>query len=65
VVEGGLVSSTFLTLIVIPVVYSLVRKREARPPVDLDGRSGTDGHQEIEPNAVWKYFGPRAKLPNR
>ena len=30
VVEGGLISSTVLTLVVIPVVYSLVRKR---PPL--------------------------------
>src|SRR5499427_3864555 len=30
VVEGGLVSSTFLTLLVIPVVYSLLRRRDRR-----------------------------------
>ena len=41
VVEGGLVSSTFLTLLVIPVVYSLLRRR---------GRRGTplvieEGHE--------------------
>jgi len=30
VVEGGLVSSTFLTLLVIPVVYSLLRRRWRR-----------------------------------
>ena len=33
VVEGGLISSTVLTLVVIPVVYSLVRKR---PPLTDD-----------------------------
>jgi len=33
VVEGGLISSTVLTLLVIPVVYSLVRKR---PPLTDD-----------------------------
>ena len=36
VVEGGLVSSTFLTLLVIPVVYSLLRRR--RRGVRLAGR---------------------------
>jgi hydrophobic/amphiphilic exporter-1 (mainly G- bacteria), HAE1 family len=41
VVEGGLVSSTFLTLLVIPIVYSLLRRR---------GRRGTplvieEGHE--------------------
>ena len=30
VVEGGLVSSTFLTLLVIPIVYSLLRRRSRR-----------------------------------
>jgi HAE1 family hydrophobic/amphiphilic exporter-1 len=30
VVEGGLVSSTFLTLLVIPIVYSLLRRRWGR-----------------------------------
>jgi len=30
VVEGGLVSSTFLTLLVIPIVYSLLRRRGRR-----------------------------------
>jgi hydrophobic/amphiphilic exporter-1 (mainly G- bacteria), HAE1 family len=30
VVEGGLVSSTFLTLLVIPIVYSMVRRRGRR-----------------------------------
>jgi hydrophobic/amphiphilic exporter-1 (mainly G- bacteria), HAE1 family len=37
VVEGGLVSSTFLTLLVIPVVYSLLRRR-GRREVELAGR---------------------------
>jgi Cu/Ag efflux pump CusA len=27
VVEGGLISSTVLTLVVVPVIYSLVRRR--------------------------------------
>ncbi len=30
VVEGGLVSSTFLTLLVIPIVYSMLRRRGRR-----------------------------------
>jgi cobalt-zinc-cadmium resistance protein CzcA len=30
VVEGGLVSSTFLTLLVIPIVYSWLRRRSRR-----------------------------------
>jgi HAE1 family hydrophobic/amphiphilic exporter-1 len=37
VVEGGLVSSTFLTLLVIPIVYSLLRRR-GRREVHLAGR---------------------------
>jgi HAE1 family hydrophobic/amphiphilic exporter-1 len=37
VVEGGLVSSTFLTLLVIPILYSLVRRRRRRV-VHLAGR---------------------------
>jgi hydrophobic/amphiphilic exporter-1 (mainly G- bacteria), HAE1 family len=37
VVEGGLVSSTFLTLLVIPIVYSLLRRR-GRRGVQLAGR---------------------------
>jgi HAE1 family hydrophobic/amphiphilic exporter-1 len=37
VVEGGLVSSTFLTLLVIPILYSLVRRRRRRV-VQLAGR---------------------------
>jgi hydrophobic/amphiphilic exporter-1 (mainly G- bacteria), HAE1 family len=65
VVEGGLVSSTFLTLIVIPVVYSLVKRREARRGPDLDGSPGADGQREVDPGAVWRYFGPSAKLPRR
>jgi hypothetical protein len=65
VVEGGLVSSTFLTLIVIPVVYSLVKRREARRGPDLDGRPGAAGQREVDPETGWKYFGPRAKLPGR
>jgi hydrophobic/amphiphilic exporter-1 (mainly G- bacteria), HAE1 family len=31
VVEGGLISSTVLTLVVVPVIYSLVRRRWRRP----------------------------------
>jgi len=40
VVEGGLVSSTFLTLLVIPVVYSLLRRRSRRgsPLLAVDRR---------------------------
>jgi HAE1 family hydrophobic/amphiphilic exporter-1 len=37
VVEGGLVSSTFLTLLVIPIVYSLLRRR-GRRAVQIAGR---------------------------
>ncbi|HXM57826.1 MAG TPA: efflux RND transporter permease subunit [Candidatus Dormibacteraeota bacterium] len=37
VVEGGLVSSTFLTLLVIPIVYSLLRRKRRRE-VQLAGR---------------------------
>src|SRR5215469_6146161 len=41
VVEGGLVSSTFLTLLVIPIVYSLLRRRGRRgTPLVLE-----EGHQ--------------------
>jgi len=37
VVEGGLVSSTFLTLLVIPIVYSWLRRR-GRPAVQIADR---------------------------
>jgi HAE1 family hydrophobic/amphiphilic exporter-1 len=33
VVIGGMVSSTFLTLFVIPAVYSLVHRRQRQPVV--------------------------------
>jgi hypothetical protein len=33
VVEGGLVSSTVLTLVVVPVMYSIVRRRWRPRPV--------------------------------
>jgi len=44
VVEGGLVSSTFLTLLVIPVVYSLLRRRSRRgsPLIALDREEAPD-----------------------
>jgi HAE1 family hydrophobic/amphiphilic exporter-1 len=34
VVEGGLISSTALTLLVIPVVYSLLKRRRVEISVD-------------------------------
>ena len=34
VVIGGMVSSTFLTLFVIPAVYSLVRRQKKEPAVN-------------------------------
>ena len=57
VVEGGLVSSTFLTLIVIPVVYSLLKRRGRKPPEEANG------HREVAPGAVWEYFRPRPEQP--
>jgi hydrophobic/amphiphilic exporter-1 (mainly G- bacteria), HAE1 family len=57
VVEGGLVSSTFLTLIVIPVVYSLLKRRGRKPPEQANG------HREVAPGAVWEYFRPRPEQP--
>jgi HAE1 family hydrophobic/amphiphilic exporter-1 len=47
VVEGGLISSTGLTLIVVPVVYSILRRRAAagytRPSPAPAAQSATDG----------------------
>src|SRR5262249_16489213 len=40
VVEGGMVSSTALTLIGGPVVYSILRRRGVRP-VESEARGGT------------------------
>ena len=40
VVIGGLMTSTFLTLVVIPVVYSLLRRDRAIPQV----AGGSDEH---------------------
>ncbi|MDQ6901099.1 MAG: efflux RND transporter permease subunit, partial [Candidatus Dormibacteraeota bacterium] len=52
VVEGGLVSSTFLTLLVIPVVYSLL-KRRSRPR----GSGGEAAAVEDAGNGrVWEAF---------
>ncbi len=43
---GGMVSSTILTLVVIPAVYALVRERElARTPV----AGGEEGITEVSP----------------
>ncbi len=42
VVEGGLVSSTFLTLLVIPIVYSWLRRRPRQQAQILD----EEGHEE-------------------
>ena len=39
VVIGGMVSSTFLTLFVIPAVYSLVRRRQKQPVVNNDSHN--------------------------
>jgi HAE1 family hydrophobic/amphiphilic exporter-1 len=53
VVEGGLVSSTGLTLIVIPVVYSLVRRR--RVPAPAAPRNGE--------SAPWRHFRETVRIP--
>ena len=46
VVEGGMVSSTALTLIVVPVVYSLLRRR-ARPYVEAEAKQA-----RVQPSPV-------------
>jgi len=44
-VIGGLVVATASTLIIVPVIYSLLRKR---PPVDYDKKIDEEFHQELK-----------------
>jgi len=44
VVIGGLFSSTLLTLLVIPVLYSLTERLRRHPPLQSDSLSGNVGH---------------------
>jgi len=44
VVIGGLFSSTLLTLLVIPVLYSLTERLRRHPPLQSDSLSGDAGH---------------------
>jgi len=47
VVEGGMVSSTALTLIVVPVVYSILRRR-AMPLVETEAKQAGVQHSPVE-----------------
>jgi HAE1 family hydrophobic/amphiphilic exporter-1 len=48
-VIGGLLTSTFLTLVVVPVMYSLLdRRKDAR--IDVPGRSENGAGSEINPS---------------
>jgi HAE1 family hydrophobic/amphiphilic exporter-1 len=52
VVEGGLISSTFLTLIVIPVAYTMLRPRgrtAAPVPIAASRRTWEETEEEREP----------------
>jgi multidrug efflux pump subunit AcrB len=42
-VIGGLAMATFTTLFVVPIVYSMLRKR---PPVDLERKFSEEEHQD-------------------
>ena len=54
---AALLGCAFLTLIVIPVVYSLLKRRGRKPPEQANG------HREVAPGAVWEYFRPRPEQP--
>lgn len=50
VVLGGLVSATFLTLIVLPVMYKVVTPE--KNSVDPDSETGSDGKRDLEPGSI-------------
>ena len=41
-VIGGLLTSTFLTLLVVPVMYSLLDRRRDKPPAEQTGMAGAE-----------------------
>jgi cobalt-zinc-cadmium resistance protein CzcA len=53
VVIGGLVSSTFLTLVVLPVLYQWIEERTAVPSLSPsvangEGHAMSDRHEEVK-----------------
>ncbi len=59
VVEGGLISSTFLTLLVIPIVYSLLHRWTRRGR----GAGAAPAGQSTDGPAPWQHFRRNAQTP--
>jgi len=43
-VVGGLLSSTFLTLIVVPIMYTVLNRDTSEPEIDVDKELNHAGH---------------------
>jgi cobalt-zinc-cadmium resistance protein CzcA len=47
VVIGGVITSTILTLIVLPILYAMIKPREALAESDVDGKTSEQNHEPV------------------